>query len=214
MRWLAVPLAIALGWILFTLSPLWALYDLAQAVRARDVGYVESHVNFRTLRLSLVRQTTAAVKAATDQNPDLGPRERQQLGEAATGLALALAETMVTPATVIDLLDDGWLDKVEQGRPAAPARAGLRIDRVGGLVPYYLASEMRGFRTVVIAIPPGRPRQDQTRIRMRLRGWAWRLTDIEVTETLRQQMAAGLARTLAKANLRGRGEQREAPAQP
>ncbi|WP_284287509.1 DUF2939 domain-containing protein, partial [Methylobacterium gregans] len=59
MRWLAVPLAIALGWILFTLSPLWALYDLARAVRARDAAYIESHVNFRTLRLSLVRQTTA-----------------------------------------------------------------------------------------------------------------------------------------------------------
>ena len=122
MRWLAVPLPIAVGWLLFTLSPFWALYDLARAVRAHDVGYVEHHVNFRTLRLSLVRQTAAAVRAAADSNPGLDPRERQLLSDAALGLALALAETMVTPETVIDLLDDGW-----------PQRLESHGDRRGGL---------------------------------------------------------------------------------
>ncbi|MFD0936190.1 DUF2939 domain-containing protein, partial [Methylobacterium trifolii] len=76
MRWLAIPLVVALGWLAFTLTPFWALYDLARAVRAGDVSYVERHVNFRTLRLSLVRQTTAAVRAAGEANPDLEPRER------------------------------------------------------------------------------------------------------------------------------------------
>ena len=55
-RWLAIPLAIAVAWLLFTLSPLWSLYNLADAVRRHDAAYVETHVNFRTLRLSLVRQ--------------------------------------------------------------------------------------------------------------------------------------------------------------
>jgi hypothetical protein len=198
-RWLAVPLAIAVGWLLFTLSPFWALYDLARAVRARDVAYVEHHVNFRTLRLSLVRQTAAAVRAAADSNPGLDPRERQQLSDAALGLALALAETMVTPETVIDLLDDGWPQRLDLPKPDSQPAAGLSLDRIGKLVPYYLSSEMRGFRTVVVAIPPGAPRAQQTRIRMRLRGWTWRLTDIEMTEALRQRMAAGLAKTIAKA---------------
>jgi hypothetical protein len=198
-RWLAIPVAIALGWLLFTLSPLWALYDLARAVRARDVAYVERHVNFRTLRLSLVRQTTAAVKAAADSNPTLEPRERQQLSDAAVGLALALAETMVTPETVIDLLDDGWPQRLDLPRPEAQPPSGLNLDRVGKLVPYYLMSEMRGFRTVVIPVPPEAARIVQTRIRMRLRGWSWRLIDIEVNEALRQRMAAGLAKTIAKA---------------
>ncbi|GJD59181.1 DUF2939 domain-containing protein [Methylobacterium dankookense] len=199
MRWLAVPLAIAFGWLLFTLSPLWALYDLARAVRARDVAYVERHVNFRTLRLSLVRQTSAAVKAAADSNPGLEPRERQQLSDAAVGLALALAETMVTPETVIDLLDDGWPQRLDLPRPETQPAAGLNLDRIGKLVPYYLTSEMRGFRTVVVPVPPEAPRALQTRIRMRLRGWSWRLIDIEVNEALRQRMAAGLAKTIAKA---------------
>ena len=31
-----------------------------------------------------------------------------------------------------------------------------------------------------------------------MRGWTWRLVDIEVTEELREQMAQKLSRTLAK----------------
>ena len=209
MRWLAVPVAVALGWLLFTLTPFWALYDLARAVRAHDVAYVERHVNFRTLRLSLVRQTTAAVRAAAESNPALEPRERQQLGEAAVGLGLALAETMVTPETVIDLLDDGWPQRMKLARPSGQPDSGLGIDRIGRLLPYYLTSEMRGFRTVVIHVPPEAPRAMQTRIRLRLRGWTWRLIDIEVTEILRQRMAAGLSKTLARAQQgerKGNGE--------
>ena len=92
MRWLAVPVALALAWLAFTMSPLWSLYDFAQAVRRHDAAYVESHVNFRTLRLSLVRQITAAMRAASESDPDLEPRDRQRLNDAAYGLALALAE--------------------------------------------------------------------------------------------------------------------------
>ncbi len=35
MRWLAVLLGLALAWLAFTMSPLWSLYDLAQAVQQR-----------------------------------------------------------------------------------------------------------------------------------------------------------------------------------
>ena len=73
MRWLAIPLALAVAWLAFTMSPLWSLYDLAQAVRRHDAAYVEGHVNFRTLRLSLVRQITAAMRTASETDPDLEP---------------------------------------------------------------------------------------------------------------------------------------------
>jgi hypothetical protein len=98
-RWLAIPLGTALAWLAFTMSPLCSLYDLAQAVRRHDTVYVENHVNFRTLRLSLVRQITAAMRSASETDPDLEPRDRQRLNDAAYGLALALSETMVTPET-------------------------------------------------------------------------------------------------------------------
>ncbi|WP_336488181.1 DUF2939 domain-containing protein [Methylobacterium nigriterrae] len=200
MRWWSIPILLALGWFAFTLTPFWALYDLARAVEARDVDYVDRHVNFRTLRLSLVRQTTAAARDAISGDPNLEPRERQTLNDAATALALALAETMVTAKTVVDLLDDGWPETLDVPRPASATPAtGLHIGSLSRLVPYYLHSEMRGFRTVVIAVPPEAPRSRQLRIRLRMRGWVWRLVDIEVTEELRAEMAQKLARTLAKA---------------
>lgn len=200
-RWLAIPLAIAIAWLLFTLSPLWTLYHLADAVRRHDAAYVEAHVNFRTLRLSLVRQIVGAVRIATDADPDLDPRDRQRLNEAAYGLALALAESLVTPDTVIDLLDDGWPDKLDLRKPPGMGSAGLSIRGLDRLATYYASAEMRGFRAVVIPVPPEGPRAQRTRIRLRLRGLTWRLIDIEMADTLRHEIAAKLARALAKARI-------------
>lgn len=200
-RWLAIPLAIATTWILFTLSPLWALYNFADAVRRHDAAYVETHVNFRTLRLSLVRQIVGAVRVATDADPDLDSRDRQRLNEAAYGLALALAESLVTPDTVIDLLDDGWPDKLDLRKPEGLRSTGLSIRGLDRLATYYAAAEMRGFRAVVIPIPPDGPRAQRTRLRLRLRGLTWRLVDIEMAEALRAEIAAKLSRALAKARI-------------
>jgi len=200
-RWLAIPLALALAWLAFTVSPLWSLYDLAQAVRRHDVAYIESHVNFRTLRLSLVRQITGAVRAASDTDLELEPRDRQRLNDVAYGLASALAETLVTPETVMDLLDNGWPDKLDIERPADLKPEGLAIRSAGRLLPYYTSLEMRGFRAVVIPIPPEAPRAERTRIRLRLRGLSWRLVDIEMADILRAQIAAKLGRAVARAKL-------------
>ena len=116
----------------------------------------------------------------------------------ALGISLALAESMVTPKTVTDLLDDGWPQGVEGAKPDKAGRGGLRIDGLGRLLAYYLASEMRGFRTVVMIVPPDAARADQLRVRMRLRGSVWRLIDIEVTEALRARVAQKLAKALAR----------------
>jgi hypothetical protein len=200
-RWLAIPLGLALAWLVYTLSPLWSLYDLAQAVRRHDAAYVETHVNFRTLRLSLVRQITAAMRTAAETDMDLEPRDRQRLNDAAYGLALALSETMVTPDTVMDLLANGWPDKLDVERPAGARPQGLAIRNLDRLMPYYAALEMRGFRAVVIPIPPDAPRAERTRIRLRLRGLSWRLVDIEMADMLREQIAAKLSRALARAKI-------------
>lgn len=201
MRWIAIPLAALLAWLAFTLSPLWTLYDLSRAVRRHDTAFVADRVNFRTLRFSLVRQIQAAIRAASDSDLDLEPRDRQRLNDAAYGLALALAETLVTPDTVIDLLDDGWPEKLDVERPAAARTSGLAIDGFGRLASYYAAAEMRGFRAVVIPVPPDAPRAERTRIRLRLRGFHWRLVDIEMADTLREQIAVKLGRALARMHL-------------
>jgi hypothetical protein len=205
-RWLAIPLAIAVAWLLFTLSPLWALYKLADAVRHRDAPYVEAHVNLRTLRLSLVRQIVAAVREALDADPNIDAKDRQRLNDLTYGLALAFAETLVTPETVIDMLDDGWPEKLDLTRPPGAHPMGLNIRTFGRLGIYYAAAEMRGFRAVVIPIPPEAPRAERTRIRLRLRGFTWRLADIELASTLRNEIAAKIGRALTKARIGAGGD--------
>lgn len=192
MRWWSIPIVAALGWFAFTLTPLWALYDLARAVQSGDTAYVARHVNFRTLRLSLTRQLVAAIRSGS---AGAEARERQQVGDAALALALPLAEALVTPQTVVDLLDDGWPASLELPNPPAPnPGAGLRIETLHRLGTFYAASEMRGFRTVVVGVPPGRPASEQFKIRMRLRDWSWQLIEIELTETLRERIAEKVAR--------------------
>lgn len=194
MRWWSIPIVIALGWFLYTLTPFWALYDLAAAVQAHDVRYVEQHVNFRTLRGSLIQQLTAALKVGS---ADAAPKDRERIADAATILAVPLAETLVTPQMVVDLLDDGWPQSLDIANPAPdadPKRDGLTIANTQRLVDFYVASQMRGFRTVVLAVPPGRSPAKQFKVRMRLRGWTWRLIDIELNPALRDRISAAIAR--------------------
>lgn len=204
MRCWSIPVVLALGWFLFTLTPFWALYDLARAVQAHDVDYVERHVNFRTLRLSIIRQAAAAAQAQGADEAE--PRDRQRLADAAVALAIPVAEALVTPQTVVDLLDDGWPQSVDLGLQdgtaaddaTRPAQPGLRFESLRRLIPFYLHSEMRGFRTVVIAVPPEASRANRFRVRLRLRGWTWRLVDIELTQALRERIAQKLARAAAR----------------
>ena len=196
MRWWSIPILLALGWFAYTLTPLWALYDLARAVQAHDTDYIARHVNFRTLRLSVIRQAAAAAQVRDPSAPEIEPRERQRLSEAAAALAIPIAEALVTPETVADLLDDGWPQSVELGREAPQTKGGgLRIETLGRLIPFYLASEMRGFRTVVVGVPPEASRGRRLRVRLRLRAWTWRVVDIELNDDLRERIAQSFARS-------------------
>ncbi|WP_375274150.1 DUF2939 domain-containing protein [Methylorubrum thiocyanatum] len=197
MRWWLAPLLAVAAWFAYTLTPFWSLYEFAAAVQAGDAAAIEQRVNFRTLRLSLARQISAAVKA---DSTSLDPRERQRIADAAGAFALPVMESALTPKAVIDLLDDGWPQGADLAAPANrhERRDGLRIPDLKRLLRYYLASDMRGFRSVVVAVPPDRPRHEQFRIRLRLRDWGWRLVDIELSDDLRRRIgekaAAGAAR--------------------
>ena len=112
-----IPVSLVLAWFVYTLTPFWMLYDLARAVQARDVGYVERHVNFRTLRQSMIRQVSAAAaqpRGEAGAEVPLSP-DKQRLIEAAAALAEPLTESLVTAQSVIDLLDDGIPQSLDLG---------------------------------------------------------------------------------------------------
>jgi hypothetical protein len=57
---------------------------------------------------------------------------------------------------------------------------------------------MRGFRAVVVGVPPEASRDRRLRIRLRLHAWTWRVVDIELNDELRERIAQTFARASAK----------------
>jgi hypothetical protein len=210
-RWWLAGLAVVLLWIAYGISPYVALYRLSQAVQAHDAAAVAQRVNFRTLRLSLTKQALAAAVDGISARRDLSPRERTILTEASGALAEPLVESLVTPETLIDLLDDGWPVRAGLARdggaretapgdttaasPAAPKdrnALGLHASTLGQLFALFRSAEPRGFRGMVVSYPPDRPLENRFRLRLRLRGWTWRLVDLELPGALRERISQRL----------------------
>lgn len=212
-RWWLAGLAVVLLWVAYGISPYVALYRLSQAVQAHDAAAVAQRVNFRTLRLSLTKQALAAAVDGIAARRDLSPRERTILTEASGALAEPLVESLVTPETLIDLLDDGWpvragLARDGGTREAAPGDTtaaapkardasgknalGLHASTLGQLFALFRSAEPRGFRGMVVSYPPDRPLENRFRLRLRLRGWTWRLVDLELPGALRERISQRL----------------------
>lgn len=194
MRWLiGAAAALVVGWLAYSATPFVALYRLAAAVQARDVEAVARRVNFRSLRVSLTRQALASVAEAGAYRRDLEARDRQLVAEAAAGFVEPLVASLVTPETVVDLLDDGWPQTLALPPPEI-TNAGVRLASLRQLGRLVASSEGRGFRTVVVGFPTDRPRAQQFRLRMRLAGTTWRLVDIEIPTDLRDRLTQRLIR--------------------
>ncbi|MCF4129422.1 DUF2939 domain-containing protein [Methylobacterium sp. SyP6R] len=212
-RWWLAGLAILLLWIGYGASPYLALYRISQAVQAHDAAALEQRVNFRTLRLSLTKQALAAAVDAIAARRDLSSRERTILTEASGALAGPLVESLVTPETLIDLLDDGWPVRAGLARDGGPRETapgdttatfpeapkgkdglglGLHASTLGQLFALFRSAEPRGFRGMVVSYPPDRPIENRFRLRLRLRGWTWRLVDLELPGALRERISQRL----------------------
>lgn len=218
-RWWLAGLAVLLLWIAYGVSPYIALYRLSQAVQAHDAASVAQRVNFRTLRLSLTKQALAAAVDGISARRDLSPRERTILTEASGALAEPLVESLVTPETLIDLLDDGWPVRAGLARdgaresardtaredapgettsasgatpravtPKAKDGLGLHASTFSQLFALFRSAEPRGFRGMVVSYRPDRPLESRFRLRLRLRGWTWRLVDLELPSALRERI--------------------------
>ncbi|TGD96944.1 DUF2939 domain-containing protein [Methylobacterium nonmethylotrophicum] len=206
-RWWLSGLAVLLMWIAYGISPYVALYRLSLAVQAHDAAAVAERVNFRTLRLSLTKQALAAAVDAIAARRDLSARDRAILTEASGALAEPLVESLVTPETLIDLLDDGWPVRAGLARQGesgpevtgAARDAGKGTDHLGlhaaspaQLFALFRTAEPRGFRGMVVSYPPDRSIENRFRLRLRLRGWTWRVIDLELPTALRERISQRL----------------------
>jgi hypothetical protein len=192
MRWMfRIGAALVLAWLLFLASPFVALHGLGRAVAARDVEAVRERVNFRALRLSLMRQV---LNVALEERGGraLGATERQLAADAGATVADPIVSQLLTPEAVIELLNGGWPREGPDGDRASPAertlgRSGgiaraMRVVSPGSAWRLFRQAEFRGFRNLVVRLPPAAAPDEQFRLRLRLVRTTWRLVAIELPE--------------------------------
>jgi hypothetical protein len=184
MRWtFRISFLLLLAWAIFMVSPFVALYDLSKAVQARDVARIAERVNFNALRVSLARQILGEYLKAQD----LSERDRQLAAQAGTAALNPVLEELLTPQALIDLLEDGQLQQLQQEGTGTQA---ISFDP-GSLQQawrIFILSESQGFRAVTIPLTPDEPRDRQFRITLRLSGTTWRLTGIDLPSSLREEL--------------------------
>ena len=184
MRWtLRISFLLFLAWAIFMVSPFVALYDLSKAVEARDLARISERVNFNALRHSLTRQI---VGSYLDQK-DLQGLDRDLAEDAGVAVFNPIVEQLATPEALVDLLEDGWPQRVAGGNgPTSPVRLDLNSFAEAWRI--FIASESQGFRSVTVPVPVSETRDNQFRLTMRLRGTTWRLSGVELPRTLREDL--------------------------
>jgi hypothetical protein len=187
MRWtLRISFLLFLAWAIFMVSPFVALYDMSRAIAARDMDRITERVNFNALRVSLARQILGEYL----KTQDLDGLGQQAATQAGTAVLNPVLEELITPQAVIDLLDDGQLQRATgtQGRNGGFFPLGLDAASLGKAWRTFIMSETQGFRAITIPLPADEPRDKQFKITLRLRGTTWRLTGIDLPEPLKDEL--------------------------
>jgi len=185
MRWtLRISFLLFLAWAIFMVSPFVALYDLSQAIEAKDIGRITERVNFNALRTSLSHQILGEYL----KGQDLEGTERDLATEAGTAVLNPVVEQLVTPQALVDLFEDGWPERAAGGAGGPPTPLRFEIGSLDQAWRTFLFSESQGFRSVTIPIPVDLPKEKQFRITLRLSGTTWRLSGLELPTALREEL--------------------------
>jgi hypothetical protein len=149
----------------------------------------------------------------------LGATERQLAADVGATVADPIVSQLLTPEAVIELLNGGWpqdladgdaapaADRLPSSVPGDIARA-MRVGSLGSAWRLFRQSELRGFRNMLVRLPPDAAANEQVRLRLRLVRTTWRLVGVELPEAPLRRLVrerAGPAR---------RGEPAEKPQAP
>jgi hypothetical protein len=180
MRWKIPLAAIVILIAAYTVWPFYGLYSLASAVEARDPSALGNSVDFRRLRLSLIRQISTTHLTLTGRAAQLGPAA----AGAASMIAHGVVGELITPEALMDWLDKGSGGPIRGADGAVPiVRAGLR-----NVLKTWVNSDY-GVGTFYVALPPDSPRDQQFGMRLQLFNWRWKLAGIDMPEELRLRLA-------------------------
>ncbi|HYF53676.1 MAG TPA: DUF2939 domain-containing protein [Salinarimonas sp.] len=194
---IAVVVGVLLLWCLYILSPLVALASVAGSVRAGDVAALETRLDVKELRSSLSRQVAAAYMRATGAQRDTSSGTPQFGAAAAAAIVDPLIAPYLTPQAIMEMMRSGRLP----GAPGMPSPTGeaqatgvvadfdlTRFVNLETAKALFFASEWRGFRIFIIALPLDRPMRERYRLEMRLSGLTWTIAGLGLPEPVRDRI--------------------------
>jgi hypothetical protein len=199
MRWIfRIGGVLAVAWLLFLASPFVALHNFAREIEARDIDAIRERVNFRALRWSLLKQVMSVVVQEKGGRA-LDPGQRQLAVEMGAAVADPVVAQLLTPEAIVELLNGAWPKALRDAGEPSEAEATpssivreLRMRSVGAAWRLFRNSELRGFRSIVVSLPPNRPQDRQVRLRLRLARGSWKLVSIELPTAVLQELARRL----------------------
>lgn len=197
MTWtIRVSFMLFLAWTLFIASPFVALYDLAKAIEVRNITRIDERVNFHALRTSLSRQIVDDYMKTPDGQLELTDIHRQLAADAGAKVFTPLIEELMTPHALADLLEAGhrlWSTEAENA-PSFPLRLGFGSFEQAWTL--FMNAEPQGFRSISMNLPAQSPKDRQFRLTFRLSGSTWRLTGLDLPQSLRDDLLGRVARDL------------------
>ena len=177
----------ALLWVAIAFSPLIGFYRLAAAVQSRDAAALEERVDFPRLRQSLAEQVVKEYQSLTG-------KQKAAFGGVPTGFVLTLAGPIIAQylnaESLMNILAKGDARKdSEISIPDAPFSSASW--RNAWDVWWNSRHDIKNF---YVYLPPDKARADQYGLRLSLRDWQWKLTGIELPDSLRVRLAKEIER--------------------
>lgn len=192
MRWtLVIILALIIALAGYTVWPFYNLYRIASAVETRNSAALQELVDFPSLRASMAQQIADAHLKLTGKSADSSESGRS-LGARFGAMAAdaMLAKIVLNPERFLDLLGKGSVS----ADPSPPGLAApFAANSLGSPWQTWLNSDYSG-RNFYVAVPVDRPSDERFRIRLRLVHWNWKLSGLDLPESMTMNLAQELAR--------------------
>jgi Protein of unknown function (DUF2939) len=174
----------------YWLWPILGLRTLATALQARNAAALTEQVHFARLRNSLAEQIVAAYLRVTGRERKLGVLAPLAATVGAS-IVDSLVSQIVNPENLMELLRGGKVQS-ELGTISFKTEELLNFTSIDAW-DAWLGSEY-GLGRFSIGFPADAKAIEQFRLRMQLLQWRWKLTELDLPQTLRDQFARELAK--------------------
>jgi hypothetical protein len=171
--------------------PFVGLHDIAADLHARDSAALSRDVDFPNLRRSLTEQIIASYLRITGRAAQFGIFGTAVASAIGSSVADPLISQIINPENLLDLLNGGTVST--QFGPVALKTGELPTVSLASAWRAWLGTEYR-LDHFSLAVPVDAPPSEQYRLRLQLIQWHWKLTGLDLPETLRNQLAEELAK--------------------